>query len=183
MRLRTFIFTLFLLLPSAMLMAAGKGTADYTIWGFVRDNEGNLLPHADVYSADKLYHTLTDEQGRYKLVIPRDSVTIVYSYVGFLTYSNHFKRYANVKISARHDVMFEPDVTEIADVTVQGATFQYTTAEKIDISTINVTPSAAGGGIEGLIKTFQGVSSTNELSSQYSVRGGSYDENSVYVNG
>lgn len=183
MKLRTLIFAILALIPSATLMAAGNGKADYIIWGFVRDNEGNLLPHADVYSSDKLYQTMSDEQGRYKLIIPRDSVTIVYSYVGFQTYSNHFRRYGNMKMFARHDVMFEPEITEIEDVTVLGSVVQYTTAERVNISTLNVTPSAAGGGIEGLIKTFQGVSSTNELSSQYSVRGGSYDENSVYVNG
>nr|HPH73365.1 TonB-dependent receptor [Paludibacteraceae bacterium] len=44
-------------------------------------------------------------------------------------------------------------------------------------------PDASGGNIESLLVTFAGVSSTNELSSQYSVRGGNYDENSVYVNG
>ena len=44
-------------------------------------------------------------------------------------------------------------------------------------------PDATGGGIESLLITFAGVKQNNELSSQYNVRGGSFDENSVYVNG
>lgn len=160
-----------------------KENTDFTIWGFVHDTEGNLLPHADVYSSDKLYHTITDEQGRYNLIISRDTVEIVYSYVGYEKESKLFGKKPGTKHSTRNDIYLQPDENELADVTVQGGALQYTTAERVDISTINVTPSAAGGGIEGIIKTFQGVSSNNELSSQYNVRGGSYDENSVYVNG
>ena len=43
--------------------------------------------------------------------------------------------------------------------------------------------TGAEGGIEGVVKTFAGVSSRNEMSSQYNVRGGNFDENLVYING
>lgn len=183
MRIGTIISLLFFSFLTTTVCNASGVRADYTIWGFVRDNEGNLLPNASVYSADKLYSTITDAQGRYKLIIPRDSVTIVYSFVGFETYTNKFRRHANVKLTVRHDAMLPLSENEFDDITVQGSRLQFTTSETLDITKLAVTPSAAGGGIEGLVKTFQGVSSTNELSSQYSVRGGSYDENSVYVNG
>ena len=48
---------------------------------------------------------------------------------------------------------------------------------------MTLIPNSVGGGIESVLKTLPGVSSTNELSSQYSVRGGNFDENMVYVNG
>ncbi len=163
--------------------AAGKSVEEFTIWGFVRDNEGNLLSHADVYSADKVYHVVTDEQGRYNLVISRDTVEIVYSYIGYAKETKLFTKKPGVKHSTRHDALLEPGTQELADITIQGATLQTTTSQKVDISSISVTPGASNGSIESLIKTFQGVSSNNELSSEYSVRGGSYDENSVYING
>ncbi|MCQ2370014.1 MAG: carboxypeptidase-like regulatory domain-containing protein, partial [Paludibacteraceae bacterium] len=161
-----------------MLTNAAKKIADYTIWGFVRDENGDLLAHADVYTVDKIHHVFTDEQGRYTMIVQRDSLTLVYSYVGYVPQKMKFQRHANVKLSYRYDVKLEIDNTELEDVEIRGEALQLTTAEKVDISTINITPSVTGG-IEGLLKTFQGVSSTNELSSQYSVRGGSYDENSV----
>ena len=55
--------------------------------------------------------------------------------------------------------------------------------DRIDAGTTRIMPDATGGSIESLLITFAGVSQTNELSSQYNVRGGSFDENSVYVNG
>ena len=53
---------------------------------------------------------------------------------------------------------------------------------KIDPKTLEKLPTTSGG-IEGIIKLLPGISSNNELSSQYSVRGGNYDENLIYVNG
>ena len=55
--------------------------------------------------------------------------------------------------------------------------------ESLNADKIKLLPDPSGGSIESLVVTFAGVSSNNELSSQYSVRGGSYDENIVYVNG
>jgi hypothetical protein len=52
---------------------------------------------------------------------------------------------------------------------------------RLDPKDVNLAPSMAGG-ISSILKTLPGVSSNNELSSQYSVRGGNYDENLVYVN-
>ena len=60
---------------------------------------------------------------------------------------------------------------------------QTSTMQTIETDKFRLMPDASGGNIESLLVTFAGVSSTNELSSQYSVRGGNYDENSVYVNG
>ncbi|MDE5749366.1 MAG: TonB-dependent receptor plug domain-containing protein, partial [Duncaniella sp.] len=55
--------------------------------------------------------------------------------------------------------------------------------ERLDISDIKRSPDASGGSVEAVLTTMAGVTGSNEMSSQYSVRGGSYDENSVYING
>lgn len=57
------------------------------------------------------------------------------------------------------------------------------TMQKIDRNELKLSPDASGGSVEALLTTMAGVNSNNEMSSQYSVRGGSYDENSVYING
>ncbi|HAP50686.1 MAG TPA: TonB-dependent receptor, partial [Porphyromonadaceae bacterium] len=60
---------------------------------------------------------------------------------------------------------------------------QTNTMQGIDVESIRLTPDASGGSVEAVLTTMAGVSSKNEMSSQYMVRGGSYDENSVYING
>ena len=68
-------------------------------------------------------------------------------------------------------------------VEVKAQTRQNTAMQTLDLSNVRVMPGSASGGIEGMLTMMPGVNSTNELSSQYSVRGGNYDENSVYING
>lgn len=55
--------------------------------------------------------------------------------------------------------------------------------QRIKGDAYRLAPDVSGGSVESLITTMAGVNSSNEMSSQYSVRGGSYDENSVYING
>ena len=55
--------------------------------------------------------------------------------------------------------------------------------QSIDAGQLKLSPDVSGGSVESLITTMAGVNSSNEMSSQYSVRGGSFDENSVYING
>lgn len=55
--------------------------------------------------------------------------------------------------------------------------------QDIDLADYRLSPDVSGGSVESLITTMVGVASSNEMSSQYSVRGGTYDENSVYING
>ncbi|MBO7456176.1 MAG: TonB-dependent receptor, partial [Paludibacteraceae bacterium] len=72
---------------------------------------------------------------------------------------------------------------QLAEVEVKGIQKQQDMMERVDVSTRRVIPNISGDGIESVLITFAGVSQTNEMSSQYNVRGGSFDENAVYVNG
>ena len=72
---------------------------------------------------------------------------------------------------------------ELGEVVATAIRKQTTTLETLNADRVKLLPDPAGGSIESLVVTFAGVTSNNELSSQYSVRGGSYDENIVYVNG
>ena len=71
----------------------------------------------------------------------------------------------------------------LEEVEVRGVKRQTTMMDHIDAGASRVMPDATGGAIESLLITFAGVNQNNELSSQYNVRGGSFDENVVYVNG
>ena len=72
---------------------------------------------------------------------------------------------------------------ELDQVTITESRRQTNTVQQIDMKANKWMPDASGGNIESIIATQAGVSSNNELSSQYNVRGGSFDENMVYVNG
>jgi hypothetical protein len=81
------------------------------------------------------------------------------------------------------NVQLLTDEQLLAEIEVRGIKHTQGTMDYIDAGVTRFMPDASGGSIESLLITFAGVSQTNELSSQYNVRGGSFDENSVYVNG
>jgi hypothetical protein len=151
------------------------------VTGYVRTELGELMPYVDVYTADNKTFAVTDADGKFSLTTQQDTITLFFSHLGylkeklFIKFYNAPQRFVNV--------VLKEETQGLSDILVHGEKLQYTTAQTVDLTNLSVLPQATGGGIESLIKTFQGVSSNNELSSQYSVRGGSYDENSVYVNG
>jgi len=80
----------------------------------------------------------------------------------------------NMRLYTKDKKLGEVVVTEIRK--------QTSTLQKIDAKDLRLMPDASGGSIESMLSTLAGVNSSNELSSQYSVRGGNFDENIVYVN-
>ncbi|MBP7209726.1 MAG: TonB-dependent receptor [Paludibacteraceae bacterium] len=176
MKFTFLIFLISLALPSL------TDKKDFVVSGYIRDTNGNLLENVDVHSSDLSLQIFSDSSGYYSIESLKDTIVLVYSYVGYKTEKRTFIK--NVKRpDRRFDLIMQENTQSLDDVLVKGSRLQLTTSEAIDISNLKFMPEASGGGIESYIKTMQGVSSNNELSSQYSVRGGSYDENSVYVNG
>ena len=171
-----FIFLISFLLPNT------KGGSDFVISGYVRDEKGNLLTHVDIRDETQGIHTITDSTGYYNVVVPSDSVELTFSYIGYATQKHSYSKNKS-RPARRLDILMSESVHELDDFEVQGHRLQADTYEELSMTDFSYLPQATGGGIEGILKTLPGVSSTNELSSQYSVRGGSYDENSVYVNG
>ncbi len=176
MKIRAIAALLFILLS---FQAFGQNRIKIT--GNVRDSDGNPLELVVVQVKNTLIGTITDINGAYTLsVAPADSLTLLFSCLGY----NKAER---IIPSADRDIRVNVQMTYIAlslgDVTVTASRRQTTTMEAIDADKIRLLPDPSGGSIESLVVTYAGVSSSNELSSQYSVRGGSYDENIVYVNG
>lgn len=152
------------------------------IYGIVQGTNGERIAYASVSSTNKRsIGAYTNQNGEFSLKIPmRDSVKLLTSYIGYKEVSKWFCATANKDIKYNHVLRIE--ATEIPKVEVvsnieQEENVTYLTSEKATALT-----GVSLSGIEGSIKTFAGVSSKSELSSNYSVRGGSYDENLVYIN-
>lgn len=163
----------------ALTSAMAQKTVKIT--GYVRDADGSPLELVNIRIKNTLNGAMTNEKGFYTITTtPGDSVALIYSCLGF----NKAERIIpSLHADMRLNVQMNYTSLELGEVAVTAIRRQTTTMENIQADRIKLLPDPAGGSIESLVVTFAGVSSNNELSSQYSVRGGSYDENIVYVNG
>ena len=151
------------------------------ISGKVVDGEDKPVEFATVRVAGTAIGTNTDLQGLYTLTLAeRDTLDVIYSCIGFKTV-NH--RLIRPKGDLTLNVRLYPDDVELEGVEVVGTRNTVNGMQTIDTESLRLSPDVSGGSVEALITTMAGVNSSNEMSSQYSVRGGSFDENSVYING
>ncbi|PNE25678.1 TonB-dependent receptor [Tannerella sp. oral taxon 808] len=170
------------LLATALSLCLAFASAQrIKISGNVRDADGNPVELVLVQVKQTMNGAMTDEKGFYSLsVSPADSVVLVFSCLGYHKAERIIPRPA---ADMRVNVQLTSAALELGEVSVTATRRQTTTMESLDANRIKILPDPSGGSIESLVVTYAGVSSNNELSSQYSVRGGSYDENMVYVNG
>src|SRR5574343_120953 len=170
------LFFILLILFSHSVFAQQKGV----VFGVVKDEENKGFSLVTVSIKGTSVATKTDEQGYYELRVPADSaITISFAYIGYQT------EYLNIKLKNneryRADKKFVQRSVDIKEVIVQSDEERTSTITKIDPKVLSSLPSASGN-FEAILKTLQGVNSNNEMSSQYNVRGGNFDENLVYVN-
>lgn len=176
---RRLIILLLAFLCSSGYYAAGQSIA--IVKGKVTDTEGKPMELVNVAIVGTSTGATTSAAGMYVLQVPADSSCIIdYSYVGYER--QRFQVRLNAGSVRELNVEMKISATELQPVEVKDEQVRYTSYIRIDPKEAKLVPSITGG-IEALIKTLPGVSSTNELSSQYSVRGGNFDENLVYVNG
>ena len=164
-----------------MLAGLGVISADnITLTGTVKDAEGKPIEFATVKVQGKAIGTLTDLDGSYKLVLAQaDTIPMQFSCVG---YRDVKRNLIGAKGDVTLNVMLPVDDVMLDEVQVTAYRNNVGGMETIDMSDVKIAPTV-NGGVEGVLTTMAGVNSSNEMSSQYSVRGGSYDENSVYING
>jgi hypothetical protein len=169
------LITLFLTFSLAL-----NGQDIALLTGSVKDSIGDPVELANVALLGTGDGTMTNLDGRYELEIPTGrSYTVVISCVGYLT--KQFAVRLGPGESRNQDIMLLRDVRAIKEVSVSARQVRASTFQRIDVEDLNYMPTATGK-VETIIKSQAGVSSNNELSSQYSVRGGNFDENLVYVN-
>lgn len=151
------------------------------IFGTVKDDKGDPVELANVRILGTAIGTATNLKGEYSLYCTSaDSVTVVYSMIG---YETRKRLLSNPPDSLRIDVMLPALGALTGEAVVTGTHIQTGTLQHLRPADSHLAPSTTGNGVEELIATQAGVSTHNELSSQYNVRGGSFDENCVYLNG
>jgi len=151
------------------------------ISGFVRDADGNPVELVNVHVKNTLSGAMTNDKGFYSFSTSKgDSVSVIYSCIG---YNKAERIIPQLNGDMRLNVRMNYMTLQLGEVVATAIRKQTSTMETLDAAKVKLLPDPSGGSIESLVVTYAGVSSSNELSSQYSVRGGSYDENIVYVNG
>lgn len=152
------------------------------ISGSIFDQNSNIIEGVNISVLDETIGTYSNTNGQYSLSInPNRSLVIIYSFIGYETEKIRIpmlKTNQNYKL----DVNMKLISNFIDNVIVTDKKSRRESLSRIKTKHVNVIPGNSVG-VEAILKTLPGVSSANELSSQYSVRGGNYDENLVYVNG
>ena len=151
------------------------------VFGTVRDSEGQPIALASVRIAGKPLLTVANIKGEYALTCAsNDSVTVVYSMLGYETRKHTLLL---PKDSVRLDVVLPLYTASFGEAVVKSQRRQTTTTQQLNPGLAKGAPSATGNAVEEMVTAQAGVSTHSELSSQYNVRGGSFDENVVYLNG
>jgi hypothetical protein len=170
------LLIIFTVLISAMNVMAQK---DAYLEGYVRDSVGKPIVFTHVIFFNTNLGTITNDSGFYKLKTPPDQyLNVFYSCIGYRSLQKPILLKPGEIV--RLNVNLTIDIKNIQEVSITSEVERASSISRINMKDFHQIPNP-GGGIEGLIKTL-GVSSSNELSSQYSVRGGNFDENLVYVN-
>ena len=152
-----------------------------TIRGTVTDDKREPVELAQVHIEGTAIGTVCDLKGRYSFTCATaDSLVVVYTMIGYQTRKRVLKSPTD---TITINVQLLPMGIELGEVNVTEVRRQTSAMQDVNISDTRHMGNASGGGIEQIIATQAGVSTHNELSSQYNVRGGSFDENSVYING
>ncbi len=167
-----------LLLPQSLL-AQHRITR---IFGTIRDDRGEPIELATVRVEGQNVLTLSNLKGAYSLTCTSsDSVRLVYSMIGYETRKRLLRSPSD---SLRLDIVLPIyGGGTLGTAVITGQTIQTGSTQRIKKPETRLAPSTTGNAVEEVIATQAGVSTHNELSSQYNVRGGSFDENCVYLNG
>lgn len=170
----------FLFLLALLATALGCVAQTFTLRGRVTDGEGNPVEFASVTCPSQGRATVTSLQGQYALrLLTADSVVVKFSMLGYRTKTRVLRR---PKGTQTLQVTLSEQANTLGEVTVAGQRIQSGQTQDIGTKPLRSLPSTTGNTVEELIQSQAGVSTHSELSSQYNVRGGSFDENSVYIN-
>ena len=173
------LITIPLLLLAMLLTSTAAMADDFTLKGKVIDEESNALELVTVSCMEQGKVTMTNLEGEFSLTLSSaDSVEVRFSMIGYAPRKRVFRR---PKGKMTVQIVMQP-MEALKEVTITERRRQTTSTEQLDIEDAKNGPSTTGNAVEELIQQQAGVSTHNEMSSQYNVRGGSFDENSVYIN-
>lgn len=151
------------------------------ISGKIIDQEDKPIEFATVRIGGTAVGTNTNLEGGYMLSIaPRDTLELIFTAIGYRSVK---RTLVDAKGDITLNVKMLPEDHMLDEVQIQGYRPNSQGMQNIDVENLKVSPDVSGGSVESLIGTMAGVTQNNEMSSQYNVRGGSFNENSVYING
>lgn len=175
MKIKVLILQIFML-----CMAMYAQAQSFMLQGRIVDESGSPVEFASVSCLKQGKMTMTSLKGEYSLQLhSADSVEVRFSMVGYKTKIRVLRRPRGKQ--TLQVVLYSND-NELGEVTVTGTRIQSGQTQELKKEHLKNLPSVSGNAVEELIQSQAGVSTHSELSSQYNVRGGSFDENSVYIN-
>lgn len=174
MRIKTIIFQIICLLVTVTASAQ-----TFTLQGRVTDENNDPIEFASVSCLKQGKMTMTSLKGEYSMQLhSADSVVIKFSMIGYKAKTRILRRPRGKQTL---QIVLHSDENQLSEVTITGKKIETGQMEDISKDHLKSLPSASGNAVEELIQSQAGVSTHSELSSQYNVRGGSFDENSVYI--
>lgn len=174
MKIKQLYITLLMLLCVISIKAQ-----TFTLQGKVTDSNMSPVELATVSVIEQGKMTMTNLKGEFSIQLrSADSVVVRFSMVGYKTKTRVLRR-----PRGKQTLLIQLyDDNQLAGITVTEKKRQTGSIQQLETKDIKNTPSVTGNAVEELIQSQAGVSTHSELSSQYNVRGGSFDENSVYIN-
>ena len=152
----------------------------FTLKGKVMDGDMQPLELATVSCVAQGKVTMTNLKGEFSLQLhSTDSVVVRFTMIG---YKGKTRVLRHPRGTQTIQIQLIDESRQLNEVTITEQLRQTGTTQQLDTKDIGRAPSATGNAVEELIQQQAGVSTHSELSSQYNVRGGSFDENCVYIN-
>lgn len=174
MKIKTIIFQII-----CLLVTVTASSQTFTLQGRVTDENNEPIEFASVSCLKQGKMTMTSLKGEYSMQLhSADSVVIKFSMIGYKAKTRVLRRPRGKQTL---QIVLHSDENQLGEVTVTGKKIETGQMEDISKDHLKSLPSASGNAVEELIQSQAGVSTHSELSSQYNVRGGSFDENSVYI--
>lgn len=176
MRAKTIALNIVLLCLLGVCQAVAQ---TFTLHGKVTDDANNPLELATISVVSQGKVAFSNLRGDYTIdLMTADSVSVTFSMVGYQSKTRVLRKprgpqTLNIQLVSNN---------ELDEVIITQRRRQTGQSEELDTKDMKNTPSVSGNAVEELIQSQAGVSTHSELSSQYNVRGGSFDENSVYIN-
>jgi len=173
----------FLIFSFSQLLLAQEvpDTTHVRLRGSVVDENQEPIPMVVVRIEGQGIATTANVDGKYNIQFrPADSVVVVYQMIGFQKRTRVLKKPKGELVL---NIVMKSTDRQLDDVEVVELRRQMSQTQTLNTEEMKRLPSTTGNAVEELVATQAGVSTHNELSSQYNVRGGSFDENCVYING
>lgn len=172
---RTLAFSIFLF--ACILQTTAQS---FTLQGRVTDDKNNPIELASVSCLAQGKATMTSFKGEFQLTLQSaDSVVVKFSMIGYKAKTRvlrHPKGKQTLQV-----ILYDDNIT-LGDVQVEGERIQSGQTQELKTKDMKMATNASGNAVESMVQSQAGVSTHSELSSQYNVRGGSFNENSVYIN-